>query len=161
MVLKWDVTNCIHLDPDLFAEEGHSPTDVIEEHHCCNCFPRAPNPQELCGIHQVLPASFPQKRSSSPIDVLKPDPDVTKRASIPAGELSSQPTKLRSYPFKFSEIIEQAKQLAQCGAAVDPFPNRAWFIDEKSAEYIAEAIAERMEKGIFIPPGESYNFYPR
>ena len=161
MVLKWDVTNFIYLDPDLFAEEGDSPTDVVEEHHRRNCFPRAPNPQELRGVCQVLPASFPRKRSSSPIDVLKPDPDVTERASIPAGELSGQPTKLRSYPFKFREIIEQAKQLAQCGAAFDPFPNQAWFIDEKSAEYIAEAIAERTEKGIFIPPGESYNFYRR
>ena len=123
MVLKWDVTNFIHLDPDLFAKEGHSPTDVIKEHHHHNCFPHAPNPQELHGIHQVLSASFPRKRSSSPIDVLKPDPDVTECVSIPAGELSGQPTKLCSYPFKFCEIIEQAKQLAQCGAAVDPFPN--------------------------------------
>ena len=130
-------------------------TDVVEEHHCRNCFPRAPNPQELGAICQELPTSLARKRSQSPTDLLKPDPDVAEQASILVGELSGQPTKLRSYPFKFREIIERAKQLAQCGAALDPFPSRAWFIEEKSAEYITEVIAERKEKGIFIPPGES------
>ena len=90
----------------------------------------------------------------SPLLDVKPDPDVTQQASILVGELSGQPTKLRSYPFKFREIIEWAKQLVQCGAALDPFPNRAWFIDEKSAQYVTEAIAERKEKGVYIPPGK-------
>jgi len=93
--------------------------------------------------------------SPSPPPDVKPDPDVTEQASIPIRELSGQPTKLRSYPFKFHEIIEWAKQFAQCGAALDPFPNRAWFIDEKSAQYITEVIAEHKEKGVFIPPGKS------
>ena len=60
-----------------------------------------------------------------------------------------------SYPHKFREVIERAKQFAQCGAATDPFPSRSCFIDEKSAEYITEAIAECEAKGVYIPPGES------
>lgn len=73
---------------------------------------------------------------------------------IELGELTGPPTKLFSYPFKFREIIEHAKQLAQCGAITDPFPNRADFVDEKSTMYIAEAIAEHEEKGVAIPPGK-------
>ena len=46
------------------------------------------------------------------------------------------------------------KQLAQCGAITDPFPTRADFVDEKSAIYIAKAIAECEGKGVFIPPGK-------
>ena len=90
----------------------------------------------------------------SPLLDVKPDPDVTQQASILFGELSGQPTKLHSYPFKFREIIEWAKQLVQCGATLDPFPNQAWFIDEKSAQYITKVIAEHKEKGVYIPPGK-------
>ena len=43
---------------------------------------------------------------------------------------------------------------SHCGAITDPFPNRADYIDKKSAMYIAEAIAEREEKGVVIPPGK-------
>ncbi|KAI6023462.1 hypothetical protein EDC04DRAFT_2606622 [Pisolithus marmoratus] len=46
-----------------------------------------------------------------------------------------------------------AKQLAQCGATSDPFPSRAWFINEKSAMYITEAMAECEQVGVLIPPG--------
>ena len=84
-------------------------TDVIEEHHCRNCFPHAPNPQELGAVHQELPTSLARKQSQSPTDLLKPDPDVAEQASILVGELSGQPTKLRSYPFKFREIIERCR----------------------------------------------------
>ena len=73
----------------------------------------------------------------------------------PPGELTGAATKLRSYPYKFREIIEWAKQFAQCGSATDPFPSRTWFVDEKSAEYITEAIAEREAKDVYIPPGGS------
>ncbi|KIM65650.1 hypothetical protein SCLCIDRAFT_112427, partial [Scleroderma citrinum Foug A] len=55
------------------------------------------------------------------------------------------------------EIIERAKQLAQCDAALDPFPIKALFLD-KSAMYITEAIAEHAEKGVLIPPGKYSTF---
>ena len=155
MILKLNTTNFICLDPDLLAQEGHSPTDVVKEHHRRNCFPCAPDPEQLCSAHQELPVSPLQMGSPSPPPDVKPDQDVTEQASIPVGELSGQPTKLHSYPFKFHEIIEWAKQFTQCGAALDPFPNQAWFIDEKSTQYITEGIAECKEKGVFIPPGKS------
>ena len=79
-----------------------------------------------------------------------------EQTSTSPGELSGSATKLHSYPYKFREIIKQAKQLAQCGAATDPFPSWAWFIGEKCSEYIAEVIAEYEEKGVLIPPGEYY-----
>ena len=74
--------------------------------------------------------------------------------SSPPGELNGSATKLCSYLYKFHEIIEQAKQLAQCGAALDPYPNRAWFVDEKGPVCVTEAITEHMEKGVFVPSGE-------
>ncbi|KAI6041727.1 hypothetical protein EDC04DRAFT_2601509 [Pisolithus marmoratus] len=43
--------------------------------------------------------------------------------------------------------------LAQCGATSDPFPSRAWFVDEKSAMYITKAMAEHEQAGVLIPPG--------
>ena len=73
--------------------------------------------------------------------------------SAPLGELTGPATKFRSYPHKFREIIERAKQLAQCEAALDPFPIKTSFLD-KSAMYITEAIAERTEKGVLIPPSK-------
>ena len=82
--------------------------------------------------------------------------DVMEQISTSPGELSSSATKLRSYHYKFHEIIERAKQFVQCGAATDPFPSLAWFIGKKCSEYIAEAIAEYEEKGVLIPPGEYY-----
>ncbi|KAI6118334.1 hypothetical protein F5141DRAFT_1061938 [Pisolithus sp. B1] len=41
--------------------------------------------------------------------------------------------------------------LAQCGAASDPFPSRVLFIDEKSALYITEVMAEHEQTGMLIP----------
>jgi len=55
MILKLNTTNFIHLDPDLLAQEGHSPTDVVKEHHRRNCFPRALDPEQLHSARQELP----------------------------------------------------------------------------------------------------------
>ena len=87
-------------------------------------------------------------------DIEHPNLDVAEQVSSPPGELNGSATKLHSYPYKFREIIERAKQLAQCGAALDPYPNRAWFVDEKGPVYMTEAIAECMEKGVFVPSGK-------
>ncbi|KAI5980580.1 hypothetical protein EDC04DRAFT_2618319 [Pisolithus marmoratus] len=40
-----------------------------------------------------------------------------------------------------------------CGAASDPFPSRAWFVNEKSALYITEVMAECEQMGMLIPCG--------
>jgi len=151
------------LDPALLAEDARSQVNVVEEHHRRNRFPRAPDPQQLCEVNQrTLPdrPSAPVARDASQdgFSFTQPntnDLDATEQISTPPGELSGSATKLRSYPYKFREIIERAKQLAQCGAVMDPFPGRLWFLDEKSAEYITEAIAEREAKHVYIPPGES------
>ena len=127
-------------------------TDVVEEHHRRNRFPRAPDPQRL---RQTQQHSAPVSRDLTPRDS-PAERDVVEQTSTSPGELSGSATKLRSYPYKFREIIERAKQFAQCGAATDPFPSQAWLIGEKCSEYIAEAIAEYEEKGVLIPPGEYY-----
>lgn len=122
--------------------------DVVEEHHRQNGFPRAPDPQRLRDIrsgHQD-----PTSCSHDPPLSEAPVSDVPM--SMPPGELTGSATKFRSYPHKFREVIERAKQLAQCEAALDPFPIKALFLD-KSAMYITEAIAERAEKGVLIPLG--------
>jgi len=93
--------------------------------------------------------------SGQPHNMEGPDPDVAEQLSVSPGELSGVATKLRSYPPKFRKIIERAKQLVQCGAASNPYPPRAWFIEEQSAVYFTEAIVECEEKGVIIPPGES------
>lgn len=147
----------------LVAEEMHSQTDVVREHHRRNRLPRAPDPQRLHDIHrrQVSGDPLAPLPRDTPLDedpsALHPDTDdlAADATIVPPGELSGSATKLRSYPYKFREIIERAKQFAQCGAATDPFPNRAWFIDEKSPAYITEAIVEREEQGVYIPPGVS------
>ena len=127
-------------------------TDVVEEHHRRNCFPRAPDPQRL---HQTQQLPAPVSRDLTPRDS-PAERDVVEQTSTSPGELSSSATKLRSYPYKFHKIIKRAKQFAQCGTATDPFPSRAWFIGEKCSDYIAEAIAEYEEKGVLTPPGEYY-----
>ena len=131
---------------------------MVEEHHRRNRFPRTPDPQQLCDIQQQ---HYPD-HSSVPCDALNVSSsniecaaqDVVEQGPIPPGELSGPATKFHSYPYKFREVIERAKQLAHCGSTTDPFPSRAWFIDKKSTVYITEAIAEREEKGIVIPLGE-------
>ncbi|KAI5984137.1 hypothetical protein EDD15DRAFT_2375503 [Pisolithus albus] len=114
--------------------ERGSKIDVVEEYHCRNHFPCALDPQQLYDVQQRWPASSsaPLQRdalldepSSAPSEIEGP---ISGKTSAPSGELSGPATKLRSYPYKFHEIIEQAKQLAQCGAASDPFPTRAWFV---------------------------------
>jgi len=131
---------------------------VVEEHHHRNCFPRAPDPQQLCDIQQ---RHYPD-RSSVPRDALNVSSsniecaaqDVVEQGPIPPGELSGPAMKFHLYPYKFHKVIKQAKQLAHCGSATDPFPSQAWFIDEKSTVYITEVIAEWEEKGIIILLGE-------
>ena len=147
-------------DPALI-ENQCSETDVVEEHHCQNCFPHTPDPQRLHDIQQSHHAVAPFSQDATPTG--QPSgtptgciPDAAEQTTIPPGELTGHPTKLHSYPPKFREVIERAKQLAQCAATtMDPFPSRSSFINEKSTQYITEAIAEREEKDIFIPAGES------
>ncbi|KAI6018529.1 hypothetical protein PISMIDRAFT_9612 [Pisolithus microcarpus 441] len=128
----------------LLAEDAHSEIDIVKEHHHQNHFPCAPDPQHLCNIHQ-------QDLQDVLLDQHSP-PSVTQQVSAP-GELGGPTTKLHSYPYKFHEIIEWAKQLAQCGAAADPFPSRACFVDEKSALYITKAMAECEQMGVLILSG--------
>ena len=136
-------------------------TDVVEEHHHWNRFPHAPDPQWLHDIWQSHGAVAPFSQDAMPTG--QPSgtptgciPDAAEQMSIPPGELTGHPTKLCSYPPKFHEVIKHAKQLAQCAAAaMDPFPSRSSFVNEKSTQYITEVIAERKEKDIFIPADES------
>ena len=123
-------------------------TDVVEEHHCRNGFPHAPDPQRLCDIrsgHQDPPFSQDLLLSEGPVSGVP--------VSVPPGELTGSATKFHSYPHKFHEVIEHAKQLVQCNAALEPFPIKALFLD-KSGMYITEAIAECTEKGVSVPLGK-------
>ncbi|KAI6014891.1 hypothetical protein BKA83DRAFT_4129617 [Pisolithus microcarpus] len=142
------------IDPELLAEDAHFEIDVVEEHHRRNRFPRAPDPQHLRDVHQPLPGSA-LLQQDLPLRECSPAAADIKHLMpvVSSGELGGPATKLRSYPYKFHEIIERAKQLAQCGATSDPFPSRAWFVDEKSAMYITEAMAECEQMGVLIPPG--------
>ena len=163
LIHKLTTVNVMYLDPALLAEDTRSKVNVVEDHHHRNRLPRALNPQHLCEVNQrAIPdrPSVPVARDASQDDFsftqsTTDDLDATQQIPTPPGELSGSATKLRSYPFKFQEIIEQAKQLAQCSTAEDPFPGRTWFVDEKSAEYIVEAIAEHEAKHVYIPPGKS------
>ena len=153
----------MYLDPLLLTEDACLQVDVVQEHHRRNGFPCAPDPQQLSKVNEKPPLVCPsapvtQDASRDGISSIEPnmnDLDATEEVPTFLGELTGSPTKLRSYPHKFREVIERAKQFAQCGAATDPFPSWSCFIDEKSAEYITEAIAEREAKGVYIPPGES------
>ena len=123
-------------------------TDVVEEHHRQNGFPHTPDPQWLCNIrsgHQDPPFSQDLPLSEGPVSGVP--------VSVPPGELTGSATKFRSYPHKFCEVIEHAKQLVQCDATLEPFPIKALFLD-KSGMYITEAIAEHMEKGVSVPLGK-------
>ena len=138
----------LYPDPGLLVEEDMPKIDVVDEHHRWNGFPCTPDPQRLCDIrsgHQDPLFSQDLPLSEAPVSGVL--------MSVPLGELTGPATKFCSYPHKFREIIECAKQLAQCEAALDPFPIKASFSD-KSAMYITEAIAERTEKGVLIPPGK-------
>ena len=140
----------------------HFETDVVEEHHRWNHFPHAPDPQQLCDVRsghsssQATPMDdSPNVPSTQSHDTEGPSPNVTEQLQVPLGELSGPVTKLCSYPPKFRKIIEWAKQLAHCGAAKNPYPPQAWFVEEQSAMYFTEAIVECEEKGIVIPLGKS------
>ena len=135
-------------DPALLAEEDMPKTDVVEEHHHRNGFLCTPDPQRLCNIHsghQDPPFSQDLPLSEGPVSGVP--------MSVPPGELTGLATKFHSYPHKFHKVIERAKQLAQCDAALEPFPIKALFLD-KSGMYITEAIAERTEKGVSVPLGK-------
>ena len=130
----------------MLCTEDTPETDVVKEHHCRNGFPRAPDPQQLCDIcsgHQDF--TFSQDPLSESLVSGAP-------MSVPPGELTGLATKFHSYLHKFHEIIERAKQLAQCEATLNPFPIKLLFLD-KSTMYITEAITEHAEKGVPIPPG--------
>ena len=164
LIHKPTLANVLYLDPSLLAADVRPQIDVVEQYHRRNRFPRAPDPQQLREVNQCPPldcssAPVTQDAPEDGISFTQPNMDgfdATEQIPTPLGELSGSATKLRSYPHKFREIIERAKQLAQCGAATDPFPVRSWFVEEKSAEYITEAIAEREAKHVYIPPGESF-----
>ncbi|KAI6023054.1 hypothetical protein BKA83DRAFT_4627261 [Pisolithus microcarpus] len=116
---------------ELLAEDACFEIDVVKEHHHQNCFPHAPDPQHLCDVHQLLPGSA----------LLQQD--------LPLRECSPAAADIKH----LMPVVSSAKQLAQCGATSDPFPSRAWFVDEKTAMYITEAMAEREQMGMLIPPG--------
>ena len=152
-----------YLDPLLLSEDARLQVDIVQEHHRRNGFPHAPDPQQLSEVNERPPLvspSVPVAQDVSQDGTLSIEPnindlDVTEEVPTLLGELTGSVTKLCSYPYKFREVIEWAKQFAQCGAATDLFPSQSYFIDEKSAEYITEVIAEREAKGVYIPPGES------
>jgi len=95
--------------------------------------------------HQDPPFSQDPPLSKGPVSGIS--------VSVPPGELTGPATKFCSYPHKFHKVVERAKQLAQCNAALDPFPIKALFLD-KSSMYITEAIAEHAEKSVLVPPGK-------
>ena len=132
----------------------------MRAYHQGNRFPRAPAPEQLQAVRN-------QQRSSAGVTVSEPAHNVSSVAqgSQPSsestgaptvliaadGELTGHPTKLRSYPNKFREVIERAKLIAQCDSATkDPFPSRSAFLDTLSGEIFNEALVECTN----IPPGE-------
>ena len=136
-------------DPALLVDDVGPQTNVIEEHHCQNCFPCAPDPKQLRDIHEGQPTSVQDVALDNLLsaDIEHPNLDVAEQVSSPPGELNGSVTKLHTYLYKFHEIFERAKQLAQCGTALDPYPNRAWFVDEKGPVYVTEAITEHCRAG--------------
>ncbi|KAI6005575.1 hypothetical protein EDD15DRAFT_2358725 [Pisolithus albus] len=148
------IVNFISSDPELLAEGVCFGIDVVEEHHCRNRFPHALDPQHLRDVHQPLPGSALLQQDLPPRECSPATADIKHLMPVvSSGELGGPATKLCSYPYTFREIIERAKQLAECGATSDPFPSRVWFVDEKSAMYITEAMAECEQMGMLIPPG--------
>jgi len=95
-------------DPALLVEDVGPQTDVIEEHHRRNRFPRAPDPKRLHDIREGQPTSVQDVASDNLLsaDIEHPNLDVAEQVSSPPGELNGSATKLRSYPYKFCEIIE-------------------------------------------------------
>ena len=77
--------------------------------------------------------------------------DIATVRTTADGELTGHPTKLRSYPNKFREVIERAKLIAQCDAATkNSFPSHSTFLDTSSGEIFSEALVECTN----VPPGK-------
>ncbi|KAI6037193.1 hypothetical protein PISMIDRAFT_14781 [Pisolithus microcarpus 441] len=144
-------------DPALLAiSEQHygEDSDVVHAYHQHNGFPHVPAPERLCAIRD-------QQQPSSGITISMPAQDVAcgiaQSSQLPPestgpptavlltanGELTGHPTKLRSYPNKFREVIEQVKLITQCDSAMkNPFPSRSTFLDIMSGEIFNEALVE-------------------
>ncbi|KAI5994996.1 hypothetical protein EDD15DRAFT_2365894 [Pisolithus albus] len=157
------------IDPTLLAisEQHHGEdSDVVRAYHQRNGFPHVPAPERLRAIRD-------QQQPSSGITVSMPAQDVAcgvaQSSQLPPestgppttvlltadGELTGHPTKLRSYPNKFREVIEWAKLIAQCDSATkNPFPSRSTFLDIMSGEIFNEALVECMN----TPPGYWPNY---
>ena len=132
----------------------------MHAYHQGNRFPHAPAPEQLRAVRN-------QQQSSAGVTISEPAHNVSSVAqgSQPSsestgaptvliaadGELTGHPTKLRSYPNKFREVIERAKLIVQCDSATkDPFPSRSTFLDTLSGEIFNEALVECTN----ILPGE-------
>lgn len=142
-------------DPVLLAQsEHHSGEDVVRAHHQRNGIPRAPAPERLRAVRaQQQPTSGIVSTSTSAAQGAQPlsEPPPTVTTDVDDGKLTGHPTKLRSYPHKFREVIERAKLIAQCDSATkDPFPSRSTFLDIVSVEIINEALHECIN----IPQGK-------
>ncbi|KAI5994391.1 hypothetical protein EDD15DRAFT_2366477 [Pisolithus albus] len=157
------------IDPALLAisEQHHGEdSDVVRAYHQRNGFPHVPAPERLRAIRD-------QQQPSSGIAVSMPAQDVAcgvaQSSQLPPestgppttvlltadGELTGHPTKLRSYPNKFREVIERAKLIAQCDSATkNPFPSRSTFLDIMSGEIFNEALVECTN----TPPGYWPNY---
>ena len=142
------------------TKEMCSETDVVEEHHCQNGFPHAPDPQCLHDIHQQLSGN-----SVAPLLQETPlNKDLSTRPSCRCYQrIISSPSWTKRYHHKIAFISLQilrsywmSQTVCTVCTAIDPFPSQAWFIDEKSSAYITEAITEHNEQGIFIPPRTSH-----
>ena len=84
-------------------------TNVIEEHHHQNRFPRTPDPQRLCDICKGQPTSVQDVASDNLLstDIEHPNLDVAEQVSSPPGELNGSATKLHSYPYKLIPILTE------------------------------------------------------
>ncbi|KAI6006097.1 hypothetical protein EDD15DRAFT_2359232 [Pisolithus albus] len=157
------------IDPALLtiSEQHHGEdSDVVRAYHQRNGFPHVPAPERLRAIHD-------QQQPSSGITISMPAQDVAcgvaQSSQLPPestgppttvlltadGELMGHPTKLRSYPNKFQEVIERAKLIVQCDSATkNPFPSCSTFLDIMSGEIFNEALV----KCTNTPPGYWPNY---
>lgn len=132
----------------LFADSGE---DVIRAHHQRNGFPRAPSPGRLDAVRNRA-----SDEDSTEITTDNATGDSAHvEATLANGQLTGNATKLRSYPFGFRQVIEQAKLIAQCDSTTkNPFPNRSTFLDISSTEIFSEALLECEN----VPPGKRFTF---
>ncbi|KAI6012160.1 hypothetical protein BKA83DRAFT_4501114 [Pisolithus microcarpus] len=76
------------------------------------------------------------------------EPTVSQMIALTTtdSELTGHPTKLRSYPNKFREVIKQAKLIVQCNSVTkNPFPPHSTFLDILSREIFSEALIKCMD----------------